>query len=463
MSVKKYIGRVSTRIENSYHKSPVAYWLILALGLSFVFALRNISTFTLANFYAEDATVLFENIYTKDVFHTLLSAFNGYLIVGQYLLAYIAAGINLLIGNNLESLPIVTAAVSCAFLGMVASLPFLLFREQLGPRLAVLTGLLTALVPLKSYDYAIIGTISNLKFVFLYVAALLVIYRLVNKGMSIRKALIIDSLLLLCALTNATVAFLLPLVLLTYVPYWTKAIKNSRWKLVNVDAQQISAVILVTLAVLYTAVAVLKGIPKIPGYLEGPFDWHSTLVLADRSLSFALLYPITASFNNYFVAALLGVIFLGGVWLFWKRKGDRYIIAVSFWAIFLGTVLFAINRPGIGALYLTYGHKGGPDQFFFAQNMIFIFLLAWVIRGVVKYFKLWHYLWASVFVVLYLLLALPHGSSFGESRIVYQQMGPIGPNVEKACAQYANEDKVILQIYPTTYWQWRVDTDFACR
>ena len=445
-------------------RSPCLYGGLLVILLSILFAIRNIPAFTFANFYAEDATVLYENIYTKGFLDAVLSAFNGYLIVGQYLLAYVAAGLNFVIGNNLETLPISTAIVSCVFLGLVASLPFILFREQLGARLAILASLLTALIPLKSFDYAIIGTISNLKFIFLYVAVLLVIYRLTRKDLSTKRIILIDATLLLCALTNVTVALLLPLILLPHVTQWLSAVRTLNWHSVlsRNKYRQISGIILVALAAAYTLIALLKGIPKIPGYLEGPFLWESTLPLIDRSLFFSLMYPVTSSFNDYFVGALFLVTISILAWQFVKKQDSRYIIAVALWAIFLGTVLFAINRPGIGVYYLNYDHKGGPDQFFMAQNMIFIFLIAWLIKDSVRRFNTTRYVLLSVAVTIYLLLALPHGSSFGASRVVYEQMGPIGPNIDKACAQYSDEDKVIIQVYPTPYWQWHVDHDLAC-
>ena len=456
------VQRISKFFVDIYNNHFWVYGAVFVVFLSTLIAVRNISAFTLANFYAEDATVLYENIFSKDFFHTTLSAFNGYLIVGQYLLAYIAAGLNLLFGNNIVTLPIATAIVSCVFLGLAASLPFLLFREQLGVRFAIIVSILTALVPLKSYDYAIIGTISNLKFIFLYIAALLIIYRLVTKSITIKKAIIIDAFLLLCALTNATVAFLIPMVLLPYVPGWLRAIRSHQWRSVEFDFRQLSAVMLTILVTVYTLIAVMKGIPKIPGYLDGPFLWQSTLPLIDRSLFFALLYPITASFNNYFVGTLFFATIIGIIWLFLKKKNDRYIIAVSLWAIFLGTVLFVINRPGIGVYYLAYTHKGGPDQFFMAQNMVFIFMIAWLLREKVKSFNTRQFAGLLIGLVLYLLLALSHGSTFGASKVVYQQMGPIGPNVEKACDQYRDKKDVIIQIYPTPYWQWQVERSYAC-
>jgi hypothetical protein len=453
--IDRSLGQVGGFIDRHYIWASLT--IIVAAAL--IFALRNLYAFTSPNFYAEDATVLFSHIFTGNPLRVLVTAFNGYLIVGQYLLAYLAAGLNFIIGNHLDMLPTVTATVSCTFLGFVASLPFILFRKKLGVPLSLLLVLLTALIPLASYDYAIIGTISNLKFPFLYIAFLLVIYRLTTKDLNFKQYLLIDVLLFVCVLTNATAAFLVPVILFAYYQQLRDLIARKK---INLTAPMIGAIGLTILSGLYVLVAVVKGIPKIPGYLDGPFNHQAILPIIDRSTFFGIAYPITSTFNTYFVIALLIVTFTLMTWLFIKKPETRLMLFIASWAIFLGTGLFVLNRPGIGDLYLNYMHKGGPDQFFYAQNMIFIFALGWIGRDFIKKLFNKHAFIVGTVLVLYLLLALPQGTSFGQSAVIYKDMKPIQSNIDKACRQYADQDKVILQIYPTTYWQWRVDKKLAC-
>jgi hypothetical protein len=184
--------------------------------------------------------------------------------------------------------------------------------------------------------------------------------------------------------------------------------------------------------------------------------------IIDRSAVYAVAYPFTESFNIYFVAVLTVVLATATAWLISRWNETSFVIAAACWAIILGTGLFITNRPGIGDYYLTFGHKGGPDQFFFAQNMVFIFALGWLCKEWVKRWtvKIWSF--GAVGLLLYLLVALPFGTSYGDSAVVYRPMRDIEFNLGKACRAYAGEPQVIVQIYPTSYWQWHVDHDLAC-
>jgi len=455
--------KTSRKCITVIERHPLITWLVVMGVATAIFALRNVPAFTLPNFYAEDATILFENVYSKDIVATMLTGFNGYLVVGLYAVAYVAAAINELFGGGLDTLAVVTAAVSCFFLGFAASLPFILFRRQLGVPLALVVVLMTCFVPIAAYDYAIIGTIGNLKFVFLYIATLFVVYRLVNPEMGRFRTVVVDAILLFCTLTNVTVAFLLPVLLLPYVIGILTEFRMSRAIKIKPTFGLISAAVIVLVGAAYTCLAILKGIPKIPGYLDTPYNAAATLPLAERTTFFAFTHPITPAFNSYFVAVLLfaGVVAL--LWCFKRQVSDRYVIIALLWAMFLGTVLFVINRPGIGELYLNYLHKGGPDQFFMAQNMIFIFLVAWVSRAWIRARSFRQSALLLSGLVLYALLAFPLSTSFGHnSQVYYQSMQPIEPNLEKACREYAKKKDVIIQVYPTTTWQWSVDHDLAC-
>lgn len=442
---------------NNFFVSKVLVFLLSTA----VFIYRDLTFFKIPNFLVEDATVIFNNIYSLNPLDTVTTLFNGYFILGQYLLGYIAVGINFLFGGSLLTLPTITAVVSCAFLGLAASLPFLLFRKQMGTWLALITVIFLSLIPMYSYDYAIIGSLSNLKFIFLYIAFMLCMYRIVNKELSRRKILVLDALLFMCVLTNVTVAFVIPVLLLPYARQL--CLKLLRKKTIKKpDFSTASAAVLSALSLVYVAGAFFRGIPEIPGYLDTPFKAKALLPIVERSTTYAWAYPINSVFNNKFVFALLVLVLGSGLYLFIKRKKDRMPILMATWAIFLGTTLFVINRPGVSEYYLSYGHKGGPDQFFYAQNMIFIFITAWLLRDYFKKIKFQKVVFASILCGVYLLLAIPNGSSFGNSSIVYKSAGTIDYNLEKACREYADKPKVIIQIYVNAYWQWSVDKDLAC-
>jgi len=429
----------------------------VTLGAGLIFILRNWSFFKIPNFLVEDATVIYANVFTNNAIDAITTTFNGYLIVGQYLLAYVALGLNGLVGSGLDTLPIVTAVVACLFLGLAASLPYILFRKELGTKLSLVVVLLTALVPMYSYDYAILSSLSNLKFVFLYIAFMLILYR--YKRHSLRGYIIIDSLLLLSVLTNATVVVLTPLLFLPLLP----SIRERKRFLQEVlSGQVISAVIVSVLSVTYVLLAVSKGIVTPPGYLDAPLQAQSVLPLLDRSTTFAWLYPITSVINSYFVISLFGILAVYIAHIFKREPAERLFIAVFLWTIVSATVLLLTSRSGLGTLFTTYVHKGGPDQFFYAQNMVVIFATLWLLRKQINKLRGARVVMLVALGLLYLLLAIPHGSSLGGSTVVYKEMGTIDHNLEKACKLYPG-DEVVVQIYPTPYWQWRVDRARACQ
>lgn len=444
-------------VDYLWSKRSVWVSVGVVLAAAAIWAFRVKIFFSMPNFFVEDATVLFDAVYTRNPIGAILHPFNGYLIVGQYLLAYVAAGVNLIFGNHLGNLPVVTAVISCLFLGLVASLPYLLFRKQLGKALALALVLFTALVPMYSYDYAIIGSLSNLKFAFLYIAFLLVLYR--QQTLKLWQYVLVDALLLLCVVTNAPSAFLVPFVLLAYIKDWKK---YRKFKVTAKNVPVYSALAITGLAGLYVLAAVVRGIPHDPGYLDTPFRLQSLLPFIERNTTYAWAYPITGLFNSYFVTLLCIALTVGGVMVFRRRAHDRFALLFALWAVGISTALLIYTRSGLGDLLQTYGHKGGPDQFFYAQNMIVIFITGWLARDWLRSLARNGRIAVAAAAVLYLAFAIPYGTSFGGSAIVYKEMKPIDYNLAKACREYAKQDKVIIQVYPTPYWQWRVDRHRAC-
>ena len=131
------------------------------------------------------------------------------------------------------------------------------------------------------------------------------------------------------------------------------------------------------------------------------------------------------------IVLTIGVI--GWGYLFIRLPKHRIFLLGTAWAIFLGTALFVINRPGISSYYLNYDHKGGPDQFFYAQNMIFIFAAGWLLRDrLSKNIVPKKAAVLTIGFIVYLVWSIPFGSSFGQSKVVYEYLRPVKPNIEKS-------------------------------
>jgi hypothetical protein len=425
-------------------------------GATLIFILRNTAAFQIPNFYAEDATVYLNNIYSYNPLHAVTTLFNGYLVIGQYIVGYLGVAINHLLGGHFVNLPLSVALASCIFLGFTVSLPFLLFRKELGTNLSIALVIASAFVPLALSDYAVIGTLGNLKFAFVYIAFLLLLYR--NLHHQERSVFAIDVALLICVFTNVTVAFMLPFGLLSYSSDILSLLKKKASLFRKNNIYLFSFLVTAVVSMLYILVVYIHGIPTLPGYLDQPFQRTAVGPVLDRSTSFAWLYPITHTFNNFVVA---GIIILGLV-AGWKySKNDRSTFIFGIVTISLASGLFILNRPGIGGYFLTYGHKGGPDQFFYAQNLTVIFVTFWLVRKIFSRFSTRQQLLSAFSLLLYLVWAIPFGTSFGGSRVVYEKLGTVNSDLKMACAQKTSP--VTLQIYPTPYWQWHVNRDRACR
>ncbi len=442
-------------VNTSTRNYLVASILVVFLLSTSIFALRYLPSFTIPNFYAEDGSVFTQTFLDKGLLGGLFTPFNGYLTLGQNIVAGFSYAIFEMFNLPLYLLPSLYALASCSFLGLTVTLPYILFRKQLGTVGAVLLVIVTAFVPLPASDYAVIGTIGNLKFAFLYWAFLLVVYRCIT-DLDTRKALIIDALLLLSVLTYAPAALLLPVALYRYRRKILQSINDKQIKTL-LQPHFLSLIVLGISCGIYLATVYFQGIPRIQGYLDSPYQDAATMKLLYRSTLYSWLFPYTDGFNNILVSLISIVAFFVA---FIINKKQRFVIAFGLWAIAVGTISFVVNRPGLSDYFLTYSRMT-PDQFFYAQNLVFIFISIWVLSEYVKTKKR-----ARIFVcgtVLFLLFSAGFGSSFGSNDVGYKETGTAYQNITKACNVAPESKKVKLYLYPGPDWEWLVDKHVACK
>jgi hypothetical protein len=417
-----------------------------------IFAFRYPAAFTLANIYGEDAKVFIQNILDHSLVGAPFAAFNGYLVVGLYVLAELAFVVVSLTALPFSSLPIVIAIVSCLTLGLLASLPFLLLRRQMGAITSLVCVLLLAFVPMPFSDADVIGTIGNLKFAFVFLAFVLIVYRAYWTTCPWR-VVVVDLALLVCVLTNVLVVALLPFVFLPTIREAWSRLRGRDFR-GALTFERVSAVALCFVSAAYLVVVVLKGVPKYPGYLDAPFQAVSTMPVVSHSTVYAFLYPFWSATTGKTVAVVLGLIVL---WAVAMRPGRR-VFVFGMWAIGIATVGFVFNRPGIGT-FMAYGNS--PDQFFYAQTMIFTFIVVWFIgaRLTSRRARLGLATVALVFVVA----AAPFGSSFGLNAGRYApQIGTFERNVAAACAVDDHKAFIDVGIYPMTAYRWQLPRSLAC-
>jgi hypothetical protein len=345
-----------------------------------------------ANFYGEDGSVYLQNVMNDGWLKGALTTFNGYFIIGLYLLCGLGWIINaLFLGGSLLTLPEAFAAAAILFMAAVIALPYLLFSSSFGRTktlLAVMTG---ALIPLPLSPHIVIGTIGNQKWIFLYLAFLLVLYRVINyKKLSLKRLIVIDVALLVAAYTNSTVYCLIPVAYLPYLrAYWTKRKKNKLIPFIKKELRQRdfqSLAVLSALLVPQVIYVALNGIPKLAGYLDTPFQPAKAIeVFINRTYLFGVTHIVNGHMNDIIAV----ILFLVMVFLGWKytRGREKFAFFFGLYAAGMASILFVINRPGVSDHFHGYQPSGsGPDQFFYAQTLVMCLPILLVFFGVIDKF-----------------------------------------------------------------------------
>ena len=130
---------------------------------------------------------------------------NGYLVFGNVLLSGIAFIVDrIFLRGDVRQIPWAMSLVSGCYFALLAALPILLLRRRLSTPWLVCLAILLVGTPLGSEDIIIVGRLSNVGYSCVYLAVILIIYRLHEKPSGIRVVLC-DLVLFICANTNPAV------------------------------------------------------------------------------------------------------------------------------------------------------------------------------------------------------------------------------------------------------------------
>lgn len=433
---------------------------LLAWGLAaYIFYLRFPNNFVEPNFYAEDGRDFAANIIQKGFVGALLTTFNGYFIWGLYFVEGLGFALNEVLGGGFVQLPQAVAVASYLFLGFTAALPILLFRKQLAPAFLIVLVAASCLVPLPASDYAIVGTIGNLKWAFTYIGFLLVVYRLRQTEATYAKLLAADVGLVVCAYTNATTYLILPPLALPYVYEWWRGKvplgsllrKQSSWGIIAMAVLLIPQVVVVA----------VKGIPELPGYLDTPFMASRAVeIFVGRSFLYGIAAPVYHRLND--LLAILALVAMFAVLMRWGGRRQRPIYLLGAYTVTVATGLFVMNRPGVSAHFAGYANSG-PDQFFYAQNLVVYVMVIFAIAEMTKRLHMRLRLAVPVGMLLVLILAAPKAGSWGANNAMADAVGSFADNAVTACAA-PHVAEVGVQVYPVRSegWQMRVPADLIC-
>ena len=448
---KKPAHRTSNPIETTRkfikrypNKTYVALFIAVGLAASYAYFLRFPNNFVEPNFYAEDGSVYLHNIETHGFTQALFTTFNGYFIAGLYLLEGAGYALNaLLFHGSFLDMPKSFAVVSYLFLGFVSTLPLLLFRQHAKLAALLLLVVFSVFVPMPGYDYAIIGTIGNLKFVFVYVAFLLLLYRHLLAESSWKRIVVVDAILLVCAYTNIVVYVLMPFALLRY---WRYLRPDKKWLLELLRLRSFQSLLILGVLLLpQLAVIKLFGIPIIAGYLDTPYQWDATVnTFVYRTYLFPFLPGLTTHLNDIF--ALIAFVTFN-VFLWFGLKSRRYVYAFGMISAFLITLLFVLNRTGVSELFKDYVGSG-PDQFFYTQNLIACFMVAFATGYLIEKIPK-RGIRVGVYVAIALCvvtLYIPEAGSYGKNDFMQRTVKNIYVNAQEECE--TNKGTPDIQLYP---------------
>lgn len=418
-------------------------------GLTILFALlaygRNPTYFNTPNFYAEDGPVFAQTILDKGFLQALVTPFNGYFISGIYLIEGVAFVLNSIFwGGGILNQPAALAVASYLFWGAVCALPALLFWHNARRKnwlVAICVAL--ALLPLPSFGYAVLGTVGNYKFAFLFIAFLVLVKRHFLREGS-RAFYVIDALLAVCAFTNATTYLLLPFAALRYWP----GIRGFTKKFFVSLAKNTSFISLAVLAVVAASqlifVILHGGVDTLKGYLDQPFEFAKTIeIFIQRTF----LFPFTHVFDSYLNDVIVMLLFIGGVIGLYKvaRPEDRIILHFGLYSAFVGTALFVSQRTGVSQFFNDYT-TSGTDHFFYAQNWIFLFTALYVAAQAAATARIrWRLLMAGALFAI--PLAMLAANDFGQNTAAERSLGSLSRQAQLQC-QTPGQEKLALPVYP---------------
>jgi hypothetical protein len=434
-------------------------WLTILFIVSVIFYFRYPYSYNEPNFYAEDGSIFTKNVLEKGPILALITLFNGYLIIGQYLLTDIAVGISYIVGHGFVSIPRAIALVSYVFWAFICTIPFILFKKKLGLLPSIILVFLLSIVPLGGYDYATIGTIGNLKFAFFFIAALLIIYRNQEQLKHIKyKTLLVDGFLLLCILTNILVIALLPFGVWKYRNNIKKMLTRTGQIFSAFKFEFISLLVLLLISFLYVVIVYVHGIPKTPGYLDTPLKINTLPNIFFRGSIYGILFPINSLMNS-----VLAVLLMALSLIIATISKNRLVLWFIGFAIFINVFGFVYNRPGVSDFFQTYSIWGGPGQFFYAGTMLFVFGLVYLTkdwfnsRGNIKRAIV------TILVIIYIITSFASSGSQGVSyNTIISHRPTIGSEVDRICAQGEKQDSSTINIYPSDGWKLTLPHHTIC-
>jgi hypothetical protein len=413
---------------------------LLAIGIFLFYVLLSILRYPtyiqVHNFYAEDGSVFFYDAFHHGIM-SLFQTFNGYPIFGIRLAA--------LLGNYLSFFPIIhnlslaalaTSTISYCIWAASGFFTYLTLRARMPKIWAVSGGFLVVLVPVNGWNYAILGSIGNQKFIFLFFAFLLLMQRFSSsKWLRTNKVLFC-----LCCLTN-------PLCFM-FAPFFLIANGSLKNRHTLIELIQVAIFLVFGGWIFFMS----RKAPLPASYTSGSWNKaHMMNVMFGRTI----LFPISSyAYSSYHTILLILIILL--VFEFLRIRNVSWLpLIIGLFGALISVLITLESRLSLSQFFRT-DYNPGPAQFFYAENMITIFCIFLMIYNLVKSKIRSPFLKSAILVVLIFfdLVGNYRGIGFwgiGPNSQWQRSFRGIGEEQAMACSR-GNSSSVHISIVPGNPW-----------
>jgi hypothetical protein len=187
-------------LRTFFANAPAPLQWSFMLGIGFVIlVIRNPDPLFNPVIYTEDGQWTGLAL-TDGWFRAFIHAKDSYLVWGNIVLLLCAERLSsLFCGNSITCLPYSIAILSYLFFASVAALAWHIMRSFVPFTIGLIAFLIFLFIPIGDSSNEIIGRISNIGYLLVFVATLLIFVR---PGATSKNKVLIDIILILCAATN---------------------------------------------------------------------------------------------------------------------------------------------------------------------------------------------------------------------------------------------------------------------
>jgi len=350
---------------------PLFQFIAAATFAYVIFFARCPVNFILPTLYGEDG-LWSTHIFRFGFWDAVMKIRTDYYVFGNLVMLWLGMQVcDLFYGGDILLLAKSYAIISMAFYAVTVSLPFILIRHILPFRYLVVLWLLLCFVPLGLSDtsgYEIIGRINNTGFPFLFIGFILVLQR--NRtGSKSFSVFLCDIGLAVCSATNPFCLLYVPVVAWPYLKVLKEIIRKEK----SVEPRNMVSMVML---VILSGFIALKPIMVSPVKIMGPTR-ELTLPItiemgAARNIIYPAIYPYYKSMSNAsaMVILILAVVVIAG----FSNRRHTSVYALASLMFLLTSVFLIISRPTL-RIHMEDYTSTYPDRYYFAQNMVGIFVL----------------------------------------------------------------------------------------